>query len=149
MAMTSFGSRPKEDYIMKAEWKQLYALTEHWQSDLIFHRDEIKFLYHLVNKYVLWLTRYEEVEMVRNNRKLLSEVRSECLKLLSKTETHLGHLSDLMENPFAHDSQTFRKEHGELEEEIAVFAKDFRHAKKETFKITEQLMDSAEVAEHD
>ena len=148
MAMTNFGSRPKDNFIMKAEWKQLYALTEHWQSDLLFHWDEIKFLFHLVNKYVMWLTRYEEVELVRENRKLLAEVRSECQKLLGKVETHLGHLSDLMENPFAHDSQTFREEHGELEEEIAVFAKHFRHAKKETFKITEDLMDSSEIAEH-
>jgi hypothetical protein len=147
MAMTRFGSRPKEDYIMKAEWKQLYALTEHWQSDLLFHRDEIKFLHHLVNKYVMWLTRYEEVEMVRQNRKLLAAVRTECQNLLDKVEAHLGHLSDLMENPFAHDSQAFRREHGELEDEIAVFAKHFRQAKKETFKITEHLMDSVEVAE--
>mgnify|MGYP006987950815 CR=1 FL=1 len=145
--MTNFGSRPKDNYIMTAEWKQLYALTEHWQSDLLFHQDEIKFLYHLVNKYVMWLTRYEEVEMVRKIRKLLAEIRSECHKLLGKVETHLGHLSDLMENPFAHDSQTFRREHEELEEEIAMFAKHFRHAKKETFKTTEHLMDSVEVAE--
>jgi len=147
MAMTNFGIRPKDNYIMKAEWKQLYALTEHWQSDLIFHRDEIKFLFHLVNKYIMWLTRYEDVEMVRKVRKILAGIRSECQDLLDKVETHLRHLSDLMENPFAHDSQTFRNEHGDLEDEIAAFAKRFRYAKKETFKVTEHLMDSVEMAE--
>ena len=145
--MTTFGSRPKDNYIMKAEWKQLYALTEHWQSDLIFHRDEIKFLYHLVNKYIMWLTRYEEVEMVRKIRKILAEIRSECQELLAKVEIHIGHFSDLMENPFAHDSQIFRNEHEALEDEIAAFAKRFRFAKKETFKVTESLMDSVEVTE--
>lgn len=148
MAMKDFQSRPRDNFIMKADWKQLYALTEHWQSDLTFHRDEIKFLFHMVNKYILWLTRYEEVEMVRKIRKKLAVVRDESLELLGKVETHMGHLSDLMENPFAHDSHTFRTEHEQLEVELAVFAKHFRLAKRETFKVMESLMDSKEVEEH-
>ena len=148
MAMEDFQSIPRDNYIMKADWKQLYALTEHWHSDLIFHRDEIKFLYHMVNKYIMWLTRYEEVEMVRKIRSRLGEVRRECLELVEQVEIHLRHLSDLMENPFAHDSQALRNEHGELEEALASFAKHFRLVKKETFKITESLMDSPQVAEH-
>lgn len=146
--MKNFKSTPIDDYIMKADWKQLHALTEHWQSDLEFHRDEIRFLHHLVNKYIMWLTRYEEVEMVREIQKKLVMVGDECRELLGKVGTHLRHLSDLMENPFAHDSQAFRTEHGELEEELAAFAKHFRLAKQETFKTTENLMDSEEVAEH-
>ena len=146
--MTTFRIRPKDDYIMKAEWQQLYALTEHWLSDLTFHRDDLKFLHHLVNKYLMWLTRYEDVEMVRNSKNMLVEVKGECQELLGKVDTHLGHLSDLMENPFTYDSQTFRTEHGELEEKVASFIKNYRLAKKETFKVMEHLMDSKEVEEH-
>lgn len=146
--MTTFRIRPKDDYIMKAEWQQLYALTEHWLSDLTFHRDDLKFLHHLVNKYLMWLTRYEDIEMVRSSKNVLVEVRGECQELLGKVDTHLSHLSDLMENPFTYDSQTFREEHGELEEKVASFIKNYRLAKKETFKVMEHLMDSKEVEEH-
>ena len=146
--MNDFQNTPRDNYIMKADWKQLRVLTQHWQSDLEFHRDEIKFLHHLINKYIMWLTRYEEVEMVRKIKKMLAKVGRECHKLLGKVGTHLRHLSDLIENPYAHDSQAFLNEHGELEEELVAFAKNFRLAKKETFKITENLMDSEEVAEH-
>jgi hypothetical protein len=145
--MRTFEPSNNDKYLLKAEWKQLYALTEHWRSDLLFHQDEIKFLHHLLNRYVMWLTRYEEVEMVREIKKELSEVRKECQELISKVEIHLGHLADLMEDPFARDERTFREEHGELEEAIAGFVKNFRHAKKETFKITEHLIDSEELAE--
>ena len=146
--MNDFQNTPRDNYIMKADWKQLRVLTQHWQSDLEFHRDEIKFLHHLVNKYIMWLTRYEEVEMVRKIKKMLAQVGRECRELLGKVGTHLRHLSDLIENPYAYDSQAFLNEHGELEEGLVAFTKHFRLTKKETFKITENLMDSEEVAEH-
>ncbi len=86
--------------------------------------------------------------MVRKSKNMLVRIKGECLELLGKVDTHLGHLSDLMENPFTYDSQTFRTEHGELEEEVASFIKNYRLAKKETFKVMEHLMDSREVEEH-
>ncbi len=146
--MKDHQNSPAENVVMQADWKQMYILTEHWLSDLKFHRDEIKFLHHLTNKYVLWLTRFEHVEMVRNVGGMLKQVQTECLELLKKTEAHLKHLTFLRENPFSHDSRDLLNEHGALEQALAGFAKHFRTAKKEAFKVMENLSDSPEVVEH-
>lgn len=145
--MTNFRIRPDDDYIMKAEWSQLYILTEHWKSDLLFYRDDLKFLHHLIDRHILWLTRKENLEMVRDIQKKLALARNQCKDLLSRVDTHLEHLSDLMENPFTYDSHTFRTEHVKLEGDIADFLKNFRNVKKETFKISEYLIEHEEVAE--
>lgn len=146
--MKDFHNNSADNYFERVQWRQFYLLTEHWVSDLKFHRDEIRFLNHLIHKYILWLTRFEEVEMVRNAEEMLAKVQIECLELLRKTEVHLTHLANLKENPFSHDSQSVLDEHGTLEQALADFAKHFRNAKQEAFMVTENLTDSPEVAEH-
>jgi len=42
--MNNFRNRPKYNYIHEADWQQLIILTEHWKSDLLFYKDDIRFL---------------------------------------------------------------------------------------------------------
>ncbi len=144
--MKEFRSRPLDDFIMKAEWGELYVLAEHWKSDLIFYRNDLKILYHLAEKYLLWQTRDEEVQMVERIQKKLRTMENRCDRLLERVQKHLTHLSDLMENPFPQDDRKFRAEHDTLENRISDFLKAFRDTKKETFTITEHLMEAAEMA---
>jgi hypothetical protein len=57
--------RPKSDYIGTANWQQLYALTEHWKSDMEFYKYEIQFLKQLINKYFIWLVEDERINKIR------------------------------------------------------------------------------------
>ncbi len=63
--MNDFRNRPKYNYIHEADWQKLYLLTELWKSDLLFYKDDLKFLYHLIDKYFLRISKRENIDMVQ------------------------------------------------------------------------------------
>ncbi|HEU4788067.1 MAG TPA: hypothetical protein VFS71_00110 [Flavobacterium sp.] len=138
--MGNFSLRPKGDFTWTAEYRELYILTEHWQSDLKFYKEDLHFLYHLVDKYFISLINKENLEEMRNLSSGLSETNINCDRLLEKTSKHLAHLAELIDDPFKYDSHKFRSEHEKLENEIASFIKKFREIKKETFVDIEQVV---------
>jgi len=142
--MNDFRNRPKDNYIHEADWQKLYTLTEHWKSDLMFYKDDLKFLHHLIDKYFLWLSKKENIDMVQEIEVNLLKVDKKCASLLDRANKHLHHLTELIDNPFAYDSHQFRAEHEILEDELTQFVKDFRKNRKEVFAITEHVIDSEE-----
>lgn len=143
--MNEFRNRPKDDYILEADWSKLYVLTEHWKSDLLFYKDDLTFLHHLIDKYFLYLSKRENIDRVQEIEVNLLKVDKQCASLLEKTTKHLMHLAELMDNPFAYDSHKFREEHANLEDRLAQFVKDFRKNRKEVFTITEHIIDGEEL----
>ena len=139
--MENLSLRPKGNFTWTAEYRELYILTEHWLSDLQFHKQDLHFLYHLVDKYFIWLTHEENLGEMRNLSNGLSETNKNCDKLLEKTSKHLTHLAELIDDPFKYDSHKFRTEHEELENEITSFLKKLREIKKETFADIEPVVE--------
>lgn len=139
--MNDFRNRPKDNYIREAEWEQLYVLTEHWKSDLLFYRDDLRFLHHLIDKYFLWISKKENIDMVREIEVSLLEIDKQCDSLLDKTNKHMHHLAELIDDPFTYVSDKFRDEHEILEDRLAQFVKDFRNNRKEVFTITEHIIE--------
>ncbi|PRZ28124.1 hypothetical protein [Flavobacterium granuli] len=138
--MENLRQRPKGDFTWQAQWQQLYILTEHWQSDLQFYKDDIRFLDHLIDKYFIFLTQKDNLDEMRELTKRLTDESKECDSLIEKTTTHLSHLGQLIDDPYKYDSHQFRGEHEKLEDAIAAFIKKFRKNKKETFAITEKVI---------
>lgn len=143
--MNDFRNRPKDNYIKEADWQKLYVLTEHWKSDLMFYKDDLKFLHHLIDKYFLWLSKKENVDMVQEIEVNLLKVDKECESLLERTNNHLQHLAQLIDNSFAYDSHQFRAEHEILEDELTQFVKDFRKNRKEVFAIKKHIIEGEEL----
>ncbi|TLP81763.1 hypothetical protein [Maribacter sp. ACAM166] len=143
--MTHFRSRPKANYILEADWQELYLLTEDWKSDLQFYNDDLKFLHHLIDKYFMWISKKENIDMVREIEVGLLQMDNQCGALLNRADKHLHHLTELIDNPFAYDSHQFRAEHEQLEEKLADFVNDFRKNRKEVFKVTEYVIDTEEM----
>ncbi|SDL36464.1 hypothetical protein [Kriegella aquimaris] len=143
--MRDFRNRPKDNYINEADWQKLYVLTEDWKSNLLFYNDDLKFLLHLIDKYFMWISRKENIDMVREIEVGLLKLDNECSSLLNLTNKHLHHLGELIDNPFVYDSHKFRTEHEQLEDKIANFVKDCRKNRKEVFTITEYLIDGEEM----
>jgi hypothetical protein len=139
--MENLSLRPKGDFTYTAAYQQLYVLTEHWQSDLQFYKDDLRFLHHLVDKYFIWLTHLDNLDEMRNLATNLSETSKNCDGLLEKTAKHRTHLGELIDDPFKYDSQKLRSEHEQLENEIAFFVKKFWKVKKDTFAVSEQVME--------
>jgi len=143
--MSDFRSRPKDNYIQEADWQKLYTLTENWKSDLEFYNDDLKFLHHLIDKYFMWISKKENIDMVREIELGLLEMDNRCGALLNRANKHLHHLAELIDNPFAYDSHKFRTEHQQLEDYLIKFVKDFRKNRKEVFTITEHVIDGEEM----
>jgi hypothetical protein len=138
--MGNLKDKPKTDFNWEAQWQQLYLLTEDRYSDLQFYKDDLKFLYHLVDKYFMGLTLNANLDEMRELAKELSDESRACDTLLDKTVMHLKHLADLIDAPYKYDSHQFRTENDKLENEIDSFVKKFRKNKKEIFAITEKVM---------
>jgi hypothetical protein len=138
--MNDFRYRPKDNDIHKADWPKLYVLTEHWRSSFLFYKDDLRFLHHLIDKYFLWISKKETIDMVSEIEVNLLKADKECTSLLQRTNTHLQHLAALIDDPFKYDSHQFRTEHGLLEDELVYFVKDFRNNRKEVFAITKQII---------
>lgn len=140
--MEEFRIRPRDNYIQNTAWQELYALTEHWKSDMLFYRDDLKFLHHLLDRYFIWITKDENIEAVKSvGNKILADTKI-CKSMLKKIDKHLSHLASIIAEPFKYDSKIFRKEHQVLEDEISWFIKSVRKDRKHVFAVTKHFIDS-------
>lgn len=143
--LNELRSRPNGNYIFDSSWQDLHILTKHWKSDLLFYKDDLRFLDDLIDKYIIWISKEDDLESVRNIRKRIVKTTKECDLLLQGINKHLKHIEGLMEDPFKYDSHNFRTEHQQLENDITIFLKTFRANRKEVFKVTEHLIESDEL----
>ena len=139
--MKEFRIRPKSDYMHTASIESLYALTEHWESDMQFYTDEIAFLQGLFDKYFVLMSREDKIDLVQAEANELLKLNDTCDELKKRMKKHQLHLEELEENAFSHDEQSFRDEHGKLEDDFSAFVKRFREVKKNVFTISEEAME--------
>ncbi|WP_291866435.1 hypothetical protein [Maribacter sp.] len=143
--MDYLQTRPKENYIQENDWQELYVLTKHWKSDLLFYKDDLKFLHHLIDKYFIWITKKDNLEDVRKIGVSILQDTTAVKNLLNKVRSHLSHLANLIDEPFKNDAEQIRTEHQELEDLIAVFIKQVRQNRKQLFSITEHVLESEQL----
>jgi hypothetical protein len=63
--MNTLRNKPKGNYINKVDWPKLYVLVEHWKSGLEFYTKDLKFLHHWIDKYFMWISKKENIDMLR------------------------------------------------------------------------------------
>jgi len=129
------------------EWKSMFVIAEHWKSDLSFFLDEMNFFKMLIDKYFLSLIDEKHINGTRHLAAGLSQFEKKRHGLENEVTSHLTQLADLIQNPFAHDSQVSVGLHQKLEGSIMDFVKNFRSLKKEVFLLAEGAMES-EKAKH-
>lgn len=138
----------KNNFEIETTWQELYIITKHWKSDIQFYKDDLKFLQHLINKYLIWITKKENLDNVMNIGSNLLKTSKSCEQLNDAVDKHLTHLAGLMKNPFQYDYQSFKIEHMALEDQFSEFLKLFRKNKKATFAITEYVIDDEQLLHH-
>jgi len=129
----------------KINWYEAYILVNHWKSDLGFYREDITFLQQLIEKYLIWITKKENLERVADIRKKGHELAVAAERLEGKISEHLSLIVDVLEERKYVSSEEFLDRHGKLEKDLTEFVKDFRTKRKEVFKVTEYVMDSEEL----
>jgi hypothetical protein len=135
-----FRTRPKSNYLLDAEWQELHALTTHWQSDMVFFGDELRFIDLLIDKYFTSLVDNENIAVTKDVAAKLSDIKKTYESLYQKILKHLRHIENLMVNPFALDVSAFRNEHATLEDELVAFVKNFRDIKQRVFQLTDRVV---------
>ncbi len=135
----------QQNNIREINWQELYILTDHWKSDLDFYKDDLRFLHHLIDKYIIWITKDDNLNMVKDIEKNLFEIKKKSMNLMKELSIHLGNLRLMVENPVQSSNPQFLKDHEVLEEKVSNFVKLFRSNRKEVFKITEYIIDSEEL----
>ena len=134
------------DYLNNGPWYELYLISKNWKSDVEFYRDDLRFLYNLIDKYFLWLSKPENLKLVQNLKNKQYQLGIKSKDLINKLGKHNIQLGYLIENPKKNDAGIIVTEHEHLEEEIAEFTKLFRKNKTDVFAITEYIIDSEELA---
>ena len=137
------------DYIQKADWYELYALTQNWKSELLFYIDEHRFFRRLIDTNFGELAQSENLDAVRELEIDLLETDRRVRDLLRKTNKHLEQLALMVEEPKRKDSRIFRIEHEHLEDEIARFENSFRTLRKDVFALAEYMMERQEMLQLD
>lgn len=127
--------------IPEPDWVKLYVLSKHWKSDLEFHKQNIIFLKRLIDNYFIWITKKENVDAVKAIKWELSKTLRECNDLLKEITVHTKHLASMVQGEAIEESHLLIPEHENLENEMATFVKACRKNRKETFKITEYVID--------
>jgi hypothetical protein len=144
--MDDFRNRPKGTFNQKAKPTELYALTQYWKSDLEFYKKDLDFLNKLIDNYFIWIAEKQHIDMVRDIEIGLLENRKQCVDLLEKVTRHRQRLAKWVTDETLEESRIIRAEHEHLEDEIADFVKAFRKQRKETFRITEYVVDAEKLS---
>ena len=109
--MNDFRNISKDNYSQEGAWQKLYVLSEQWKSNLLFYKDDIRFLHHLIDTYSLWISKNARIERMQEMEVNLLKVDQECALLLERTICQLQYLAQSNDDPFRHDSHQFRVEH--------------------------------------
>lgn len=125
----------------------MFVIAEHWRSDLDFYLDELNFFRALLDKYLLILIDEKRIDSTRHLVAGLKQFERERLTLESEVKHHMSQLTNLIQNPFAQESQVSLKMHAKLESAVTDFMKSFKAVKKEVFTLSEKAMES-EKAKH-
>jgi len=143
--MDNSNKSTQQNKIGEVNWQELYILTDHWKSDLEFYKDDLRFLHHLIDKYIIWITKDDNLNLVKNIQKNLFEIRKKSMDLMKEVTTHRGNLGLMVENPVQSSNPQFIEDHEALEDKMSKFVKLFRSNRKEVFSITEYVIDSEEL----
>lgn len=138
--MSSYRSRPKGQFIQKADWQDLFLLTEEWRKNLEFYAKDIDFLEHLMDTYFVKLLLRENLDELREIQQDFYSLNAECAILFQRIQLHLTHLKNLIEDPFKYDSYVFRSEHEHLEDEILRFEHQVKTLRRTVFDMVKDVL---------
>lgn len=131
-------TRP-DNYLQSTAWQELHVLTSHWQSDMAFFADELRFIDVLFDKYFNALIDPENIGKTKAIASRLSNLKNDRETLSSRLAEHLHHIKELMTSTLAKDANIIREEHISLEDDLSEFIKIFRVVKREVFELTERI----------
>lgn len=126
---------------LQKELQQMYARTEHWISDYIFFKDEIRFLTNLLDRYYVGvvISDSDKLDVLKKTAIKLIELDAEMESISKDNEETLTYITRLLKNELAFDPAEFRETYADIENEHTGFLKRYRAVKKEIYDLQKQL----------
>src|SRR5690606_34288769 len=69
-----FRIRPKKDDVVNTNWEDIHKLIRHWESEMEFYNDEVRFLTVLFEKYFTAMIEKENIEATKAVAASLTEL---------------------------------------------------------------------------
>ena len=130
----------KSNYLHQSSWEELFVITEHWLSDILFFKDELRFFQGIIVEYFPQLLKHKSIISLKPLDEHFIHLVKTADELTQSFEKHRRHIEELMDDPFAYDDNKFRKEHEILENKFASFVLEFQEEKKQIYRITEKII---------
>jgi len=140
--MNDYQRRPKDKYIQESDWAEIYELKQHWKSDLLLYKDELRFFRWLIDNYFIGMTLGENLDAVRELEMDLLENDKTCEDLIRKVRKHIIQLGETAKDSENKPTRVFRMEHENLEDHISRFAQKFKIIRKDVMTVTEYVLKS-------
>jgi hypothetical protein len=129
-----------ENSELDVELQELYILSNHWLSDIQFVEDEMKFLKHVINKYLVTHTGNRVSEEIRIFNETLEQQESIALCLKNKIFDLLKFIGPLVNGTGGEIGVDLIERFTELETEVKAMFKSVKQLKKSLFVFTEEVM---------
>ncbi|WP_142785907.1 hypothetical protein [Changchengzhania lutea] len=140
--MYNIRNRPKGKYIKQASWNDLFILTEHWKNDLDFYLFEMKFLESLIEKHFSKLLLCENLDELRELQRDTFDLRNQCEYIQRCIKTNLESIVDIINNTYIYNTEEFRIENEQLEDDILEFINNEREMKRVIYSMIKDILEN-------
>lgn len=133
--------RPKSNDVINTDWQDIHRLINHWESEMEFYNDEVRFLMILFEKYFTAMVGKENIEATKLAAASLTAMdmtRSTLTERLHRASQQISELAvkgDLSDQ----EALSMKNDYKLLEDDLAAFAEKFRALKSTVFQLTERI----------
>lgn len=118
--------------------EELYVITRHWLSDIIFFEQEINFFQSLVQNYPYGERAFEN--SWSTIQKHLADIEKQKGILKDRIFAHQNELSTILDKNIAEKQDSYNLVQSQIETELFDFIKTFRNVKRELFETSDYIL---------
>ena len=116
--------------------EELYVLTTHWISDIVFFEQEIHYFQSLITRYFLPQLQDDHVLLIHSLQHQLSKLDTKKSTLRADIIEHQTKLSSMLDKNNFETEAYLNAQHSKLEGQIFDFVRHLRQIKLEFFNAT-------------
>lgn len=130
----------KQTYLHTRTWEDLYICGESWEDELLFEKDELRFLQDMLSKHFLSMIEAGDYKKTQELTNHLTSLSLRTDDLIKKITQHLSTMSVLMGKVF--EDEEIIDNHRSLQKFVHRYVRDIRRMKSEVFSLIEGVMRS-------
>lgn len=139
------GRKTADNYNHQADWQKMFLRTTTWKTDLLFYKQDLRFVQLVLNRYFGTGSDIKKVTIEPDKEINIEHLHRYCNTLIQETNYHIKELAVLIKDPFKHRYTDFQRENKYLKDDIANFAKTLRRLRKDVFHITEAVLENKQL----